>query len=314
MRDHARRNVCRVGAVLVAVTLIAARGAHGQLRSEYLAPEKYLGARGTSLGDATGSDEYDIESMYRNPATLAYLRNTNVLVDQRHDYINHVFNENIAGRIFATHTMALGLGAGIESAGRFATADPYKFMQYDLDAAYAFRVPSVSSDLSLGLLGNFRLGQDDSLTRKAAQFSAGLMYSPTPGTSYAVIYRGLGTSIGYTSTATGDGEFTRGEIQHPARSLEIGSTMRYPGMSSLPFLTISISGEKDFTSRVVRIRGGVELVIRDMLYLRLGYLNAEVWQVRYGIGLTIAGLTFDYAIMPLVGAGRFDEMTLKVRI
>jgi len=311
MSVHGRAGVA---CTLVATAVVLAwSGARGQ--SLYEPPvQKYLGARGMALGDAIGSDEFDIESMYRNPATLAYLRHANVVADQRHDYAGGVFSENIAGRVFASRTMAVGLGAGMESAGKFTTAGPYKFTQYDLDAAWAFRVPSVSSDLSLGLLGNFRLAQDDSLSRRAAQFAAGLMYSPTPGTSYSVIYRGLGTGVDYTAEEAGTAQVTRGGIRHPPRSLEIGSTMRYPSTSAIPFLTISISGEKDFATRLVRLRGGAEVVIADVLSLRLGYLNAEVWQVRYGIGLSIAGVTFDYAIMPLVGAGKFDEMTLKIGI
>jgi hypothetical protein len=43
----------------------------------------------------------------------------------------------------------------------------------------------------------------------------------------------------------------------------------------------------------------------------VGYVNAEARQFRYGVGVLISRLSFDYAVMPMAGAGRFDELTLK---
>jgi hypothetical protein len=273
--------------------------------------QKYLGARGMALGDAIGSDEYDIEAMYQNPATLTFLRAPGIMIDQRHDFSNQIFRENIAGRVFANRLQAVGLGFGVENAGKLTKNGPFNFLQYDLDAGYSFRLTALSPSLSIGVLGNLRMGKDDSASHSAARFSLGIMYSPAPGTSYSVIVRGMGTDLSYTAGDQSGVPVTRGEVIHVPRSLEIGSTMRYPAMSGLPYITLSIAGEKEFVSRVLRIRGGFEAIFLNVVSLRIGYVSAEARQFRYGMGILISRLSFDYAIMPTAGAGRFDELTLK---
>ena len=275
------------------------------------AAQKFLGARGMALGDAIGSDESDIEAMYQNPGTLSFLRAPGVMIDERHDYENQVFRENFAGRLFANRLQAVGIGLGVETAGKLTKNGPFNFEQYDLDAGYSIRITPLSPSLSLGLLGNFRMGKDDSASHSAARFSLGLLYTPAPGTSYSVILRGMGTDLSYTADNSSGSWITRGEAVHPSRSLEIGSTMRYPAMSGIPYITLSIAGEKDFVTRVLRIRGGFEAIVMDIVSFRVGYVNAEIRQFRFGAGLAISRLSFDYAIMPVTGAGRFDEVTLK---
>ena len=311
------RQMYRAGAFLAIIGLATPPVAHAQSPGEVPAVyqpqiQKFLGARGTALGDAIGSDEYDIEAMYQNPATLTFLRNSSLVVDQRHDYDNHVFGENIAARVFSNRFNAVGIGLGVEHAGKLSKGGLFNFMQEDLDVGYAFRLAGLSSSLSLGVLGNFRLGKDDSASRSAAQFSFGLMYSPSPGTSYSVILRGFGTDIAYSSLPVNGENMTRGALSQIQKSLEVGSTMRYPSEGTSPYLTISIAGEKDFVTKVLRVRGGVEAILMGMLSLRLGYVNAEVRQLRYGAGIAVGRLAFDYAVMPTIGAGRFDELTLKV--
>jgi hypothetical protein len=287
---------------------------HGAARAQAVEPaaQKYIGARGIALGDAIGSDEFDIEAMYQNPATLSFLRRPDIMIDERHVYDDQIFAENIAGRVFANRTTAIGLGAGVEHAGKLTHGGPFNFVQEDLDAGLAYRFPSVSSDLSVGVLGNLRAGKDAARTREAARFSLGLMYSPAPGISYSAIYRGLGTDLAYTAAAPPNAPVTQAQVEQLPKSLELGSTMRYPASSAEPFMTISIAGEKDFTTHVLRIRGGIETIIMDVLSLRMGYVNAEVRQWRLGAGVTVGRLLVDYAVMPVTGAGRFDEVTLKV--
>jgi len=310
MSRELRKTLCGVGWLLAA--LAAPRVCRGQSEvAVQSAVQKYIGARGMALGDAIGSDGQDIESMYQNPATLSFLRGANVMIDQGVGIVNQVFQENIAGRLYAGDLGALGLGIGVEHSGKFTRNSPLNFLQSDLDVGYSFRVTSVSTDLSLGILGNFRVAKDDSASRSAARFSLGLMYSPSAGTSYSVIYRGLGTDISYSAYDLAGARITQMGLDRLPRSLEIGSTLRYPSLSGPPFLTMSISGEKDFLEQVVRLRGGLELILANIVSLRVGYVSARVSEFRYGVGLSIAGLKLDVGAMPLSGPGRGEEATLK---
>ena len=287
----------------------------GRAQVEYHPPDqKYIGARGAALGDAIASDEYNIESMYRNPATLASLRRAEAVADQRHDYAEGVFGDDIAARVFASRAMALGIGLGATHAGKLTHGGAFRFTEYDLDAGYAYRFPAASTNFSIGVLGNLRTARDDSASRSAGQVSLGLLYSPAAGTSYSLVYRGLGTGLSYAADPAAPGPVTSARVDHFAKSLEVGSTMRYPASSTVPFITISIAGEKDLETRFLRLRGGAEYTLAGILSFRLGYVNAEVWQVRYGLGLSLPWLSVDYAVMPVASAGKFDEITLRIAL
>lgn len=310
MRRELRGKICGLGWLLAA--LAAPYICRGQTEVAFQpAVQNFIGARGMALGDAIGSDGQDIESMYQNPATLSFLRAANVMIDHREVFDSRIFQENIAGRLFAGRFGALGLGIGVEHSGKFTKSGPFNFVQSDLDVGYSFRVMSVSTDLSLGVLGNFRMAKGDSASRSAARFSLGLMYSPSAGTSYSVVYRGLGSDISYAAGELAGSRFTQVGVDRLARSLEIGSTLRYPSLSGPPFLTMSIAGEKDFVEKVVRIRGGLELILANIVSLRLGYVSARVSEFRYGFGLSIADVRLDFGAMPLPGPGRGEEVTLK---
>lgn len=252
--------------------------------------------------------------MYQNPAALSFLRTAVVMFDHRQEIDNRVLGENIAGRLFAGRFGALGLGVGVKHGGKLTKSGPFNFLQTDLDAGYSYRLTGVSTDLSVGVLGNFRIGKDDSASRSAARFSLGLLYAPSPATSYSVIYRGLGTDISYVAGDLSGVRYTTGSVDRLERSLEIGSTLRYPATSGPPVMTISIAGEKDLVQRALRIRGGLEVIVAGIVGLRVGYVNGVVREFRYGAGVSIARLKLDFAAMPVAGAGRFGEFTLKFAI
>ena len=310
MPGELRTRICCAGWLLAA--LAGPYVCEGQTEAAFQpAVQKNIGARGMALGDAIGSDGQDIESMYLNPATLSFLRAANVIIDHREGFDNQIFQENIAGRLFAGSFGALGLGIGVEHSGKFTRSGPFNFVQTDLDVGYSFRVMNVSTDLSLGILGNFRTAKVDSASRSGSRFSLGLMYSPSAGTSYSVVYRGLGSDISYSVSDVAGVRFTHLGVDRLNRSLEIGSTLRYPSLSGPPFLTMSIAGEKDFVEKVVRLRGGLEFILANSVSLRIGYVSARVSEFRYGLGLSIARLTLDFGAMPLPGQGRGEEITLK---
>jgi len=250
--------------------------------------------------------------MYLNPATLSFLANGDVMADHRYEYNNKVFQENIAARVYDGRAQAIGLGVGIVQCGTLTNHTPFRFSEFDVDAGYSLRILSFTPDVSLGVLGNFRFSSVESHSVSAAQFSIGLLYSPSAGTSYSVVYRGIGHSVLYTVAPDAPASTTLNQQDDVPRSLEIGSTMRFPAESREPFINLSVAGERDYVTKTLRVKGGIEAVIMSQFCLRLGYVNAEVRELRYGAGFSIGILTIDYAAMPWERAGKFNEVTLKI--
>jgi hypothetical protein len=298
---------------LISVLIMIPCLVRGQGTTEYRpATWNYPGARSAGLGDAVSSDTYDIEGMYQNPAVLSFLRNPSLMLDFRHDWYNKIIEENLVVPILAGHSPSFGLGIGAENSGAMSRNRVLFFKQLDINAACSFKLSGLAPDLSVGILGEFRIGRDDSVTRSAARFSLGLLYAPDTGPSYSVVYRGLGKTIGYRSVPGVGGNSTTGRLEESPRSLEIGSTMRFPELSRSPIVTISVAGERDFISSVFRLKGGIEATFFKLLSLRLGYQRAEIAQLRCGAGLTVGSFSIDYALMPSELAGQFDEITVKV--
>ena len=318
MEGKRRKRILQGGpalGVIAGLIVLVHSVSEGQGTTEYKpATWNFPGARSAALGNAASSDPYDIEGMYQNPAVLSFLRNPSGVLDYRHDWSNRVSQENTAVPILAGHKTSFGVGIGVENSGKLTRNEALSFTQLDIDAACAFRFPGAESDVSLGILCEFRAGRDDSLSHTAAQFSVGLLYAPAAGPSYSIVYRGLGKTIAYSSASGAGGNSTRGRLEESPRSLEIGSTMRFPDLYRTPLLTFSVAGERDFISRIFRLKGGMEMTFFKMLNLRMGYAKAETAQLSCGAGFSIALFSLDYAIMPSVQSGQFNEVTLKVAI
>jgi hypothetical protein len=248
--------------------------------------------------------------MYQNPAVLSFMRTPGVLLNQRYSQFERVFQENIAARIFANRVHAFGLGMGVEHSGKLWKNTLFNFLQFDVDAAYSFKIPEMTQNLSFGILGDFRMGKDDSLASSAAQVSVGLFYAPATGPSYSLIYRGLGKTITYTSTRFSGQTVTSSQIEDSPRSIEIGSTMKFPD-SGRPYLIISVAGERDLISKEFRVKGGIETIVLNTLSLRVGYVKAEAPQLRYGAALSISRFSLEYATMPWEQPGWITDFTLK---
>jgi hypothetical protein len=249
--------------------------------------------------------------MYQNPAALSFLRSPGIMLDYRHDWTDKVFQENVGVPVFSGRATSFGLGVGAENSGKLTGNRVLNFTQLDLYGALSFKLPGMSPGLSVGILGDLRAGRDDSVSRATGQFSIGVMFAPTGGPDYSIVYRGLGQTIGYASSPVTGRDVTRGTIVESPRSLEIGSTMRYPESNRIPIMTLSVAGERDFISKVFRVKGGVEATLFSMLNLRLGYVKAETSQLRFGLGFTASWFSIDYAAMPSDQAGQFDEITLR---
>jgi len=266
-----------------------------------------VGARGAALGNAIVADIATIENMYLNPSSLLFVRESSLFLNNRQEWTNHVFEENITVPIFATRTQALAVGASVSHAGYIKPQFRLRFLQIGTDIGYSL---SIVGAFSAGLLVSVRRGQVESSAVTTGWLTLGLMYSPTPAISYAVAFRGIGKGIDYSYDEANAKSVVRQADDLP-KIMEVGATMSYPATGSKSIFSLSLSGERRFEEGVIRYKGGIEVLPWNFLRLRIGHIG-RIREFRFGAGISIEGFTLDYAISPNNEIGRFDEVSLSL--
>ncbi len=265
------------------------------------------GARGGALGGALVSDNHDIEGLYSNTATLREMPLPGITIDHRHDWDQGIFYEDLALRLFSSDYQALGAGFRVTDGGSYGPRRLFDFTQYAADIGYAF---DVIPNLHLGILGGGRIGEASGDRKTGYSVSLGVLYSPTPSVSYGFAVRDLGKSLQYLYSPN-TGRTTVGLTTTSPATLETGGTFRFPAQNRMPYLQISVAIERDYGTRNLWYKGGIELTPWPFLAARVGYINETVVQGTGGLGLTIGNFRFDYAIMPRKQASRYDEFSIK---
>jgi hypothetical protein len=254
------------------------------------------------------ADVYDIESFYFNTASLVFLRKPSALLSHRHNWVNQVFQENVAAPLYMDRTFSFAVSGGVVHAGYLNPQKSLKFTQYSMDAGFAYQF---YPDLSVGVMGSVRQGRTDTDRLTGWWGSIGLMYSPNPGVSYGLNLGGLGNGLLYFfDESASTTRILRLDVLPLV--LEFGSTMRFPFQTRSPVISVAISGERNFRTRKFRVKGGFEAYFYDVFWLRIGVVAGDViTQIRYGFGMALGRFQGDYGVMPKEFAGRFDEFTLK---
>ena len=269
---------------------------------------RFSGARGAALGGALGSDAYDIETLYWNPAGINTIARPGIMASHRHDWDLAVYEEGIAARLVKSGGHALAASVRVIHAGSIGQVKDLKFRQFSGDIAYAYEL---ITDFSFGILAGVRMGSTDAGSTTGYSMSLGILYSPSPSVSYGLTMRDLGRSLEYLPQSIAAGARPTLDEFRPA-AMEISSTLRFPSKSRSHFLQILVAVEHNMITKEYLYRGGLEVLLTDFLAARLGYVNAPVTQANGGLGLMLGRLELDYAIMPRKsGAARFDEWSLK---
>jgi hypothetical protein len=260
------------------------------------------GARAAALGDAYVSDPYDVNSFYWNPATLTFLKNYSISANTIIDWKDLVWKNTIAVpyKIDGSNSAALGLSASY----------PGSFMYYSLNLGYA-RI--LSSNLSAGVFIDLHRGNTRTGELWGGSGAFGFLYAPSPGVSYALVFRGVGGNVRYSSYST----YEKLDKVEPNRSILIGTTFIFPSVNRSPFIYINLAAEKIIGVNKFISKAGLEYWIASYVALRCGVVSGptltrgSVATGRAGLGLHIGHIRFDYGITPSVAEEQFHQMSIS---
>jgi len=198
--------------------------------------------------------------------------------------------------IMLTHTGNLNHSGGA----------PLQFMQYGMDIAYA---RAVTPTLSLG--GRIGASTAESGTERstARSWSAGCFYSPSPGSTYGLVYTGIGTTIAVRR----DGSGTALVTETVPASLGLGLSIQYPSFVGRRMLVLSVADEKSIGESGSRYKIGLEVYPLRTIALRAGYVALPgAAAAHYGAGFIADRIEIDYAISPNNAVSQFHEISLLV--
>jgi len=278
------------------------------------------GARAAANAESGVGDILDIASMYGNPASLAFLTSTDILLSHRKDWNEKIFHENLTVPVLLSTKVALGVGASAHRAGTFSSSSNLKFTEYGIDVGIGFRIYPV---LSFGVMFSGYNGVTDRGNLSAGLASLGVVYSPTPDISYGLKFNGLGAANRYYLSSDG----TQSMVQRitPDQSVEIGSTMRFPTTRERPIIVVSIAAQKfvrggdpRLSSRAQidenRIRGGIEIRPVSSVGMRFGYLSGPFQRgPRFGLVVSVSQIEIAYTAATGERDYRYDVFSLQVR-
>lgn len=278
------------------------------LRQYSVRPERF-GARSMSNGDATIADAHDASSMYFNPAALGFIQHTSPVANSRLDSNSSALSSGIAVpfRIGSEQIIAVGLVTNYYG----ATLSKPDFVCYGFDLAFASKIIST---LSGGAILNLRYGSTVEGSFKSglliASGSFGLLYSPNPGISYAIAYRGVGSGMLFSQNK--DSRFVQSERELP-QSVESGLTFRYPSSSKRPIVVLSMAIEKSLADSRGKNKAGLEISPFDFISFRMGLItNDPTTLFRTGVGTNLLGFRLDYAICPNSSTGSEQQLSISV--
>jgi hypothetical protein len=255
-------------------------------------------ARAAAFADAYICDPYDVNSFYWNPASLTFLKMYSVVANSVMSWDRLIFRNNVAVpyRLGDDQTAALGVAANYFS----------RLAYYSLDLGYAKKL---SPTVSAGIFLDLGYAASRSTERWVGSGSLGILYAPTPGISYGMVYKGLGTGVQYTN----DGIKETLEFKKPKQSFLTGMTFFFPSINRRPYLIVSLTAEKILGTANFISKAGIEVMPFPFLAARFGILSSPIVATgRAGIGLYLSRFRIDYAISPSVAEDRLHQISIGV--
>jgi hypothetical protein len=270
----------------------------------------FLGARNVALASANMAEPHDISSIYGDPATIAFLENPSVVLNQLQGNEGEM-QENLAFPLVYDRSQMLAFGAELYTLGEFTSTSQARRYAIGYDIAFAQKV---ASTVSVGGSVSFRHGVIPQLSRaNAASYTLGIDYVPNEDVSYGLALGGLGTGVEFVND---NSIVTPVQVTLP-RVLQVSAVMRFPTESSLerPFLVMALASEKAFGTPGVDYKGGLEYYPVRFLALRFGYVAGPVASgQRFGVGLRLGLFALDFAAYPATVTGSrvlFGQMSIS---
>lgn len=305
-KTSTRRTQC---AALAAFILFFGNAAGAQQDNDR-SPTYGIGARAASLAEAYATEYADVLSMYWNPASLAFIERNSLTFD----YLNDVDNGTAMGtfsipfRLSGNDVMGVGLTAmqvGIkDGAGAIIRGS-----RYGLNFSSA---RLLTSTLSFGARVAVQHGQTEDSRLWTGSTVFGLLYSPSPEISYAIVYSGIGLGMEHSYDLQGPPKLVFSKVSLPS-TLHLGLAMRYPSSRTDRVVTVSLANEKIFGSPGIVYKGAIEVNATRYAALRAGYVAApSMASPRYGVGFFLNRFQIDYAYATGEGVQRFHQLTLSI--
>jgi hypothetical protein len=185
-------------------------------------------------------------------------------------------------------------------------SQPY-FASEGADIGYANRI---TPTLSVGMLTRIRYSSIAGSSLWSASAAIGLQYYPSPGISYGLVFKDIGSGVVYSYE--GAKSLLSYEMNLP-RSLTIGSTFHFPSMAEHPYVSLSMDCELLLGPSQFINKGGIEIEPWRFLALRIGGLTSNAGNIlRFGIGLLFSSIQVDYAVSPSLTSERFHQISVSV--
>lgn len=203
-----------LGTVLILMGGVSAEG-------QSIIRNSFLGARNVALASANMAEPHDISSIYSDPATIAFLENPSVVLNQLQGNEGEM-QENLAFPLVYDRSQMLAFGAELYTLGEFTNTSQARRYAIGYDIAFAQRV---ASTVSVGGSVSFRHGVVSQVSRaNAASYTLGIDYVPNEDVSYGLALGGLGTGIEFVND---NSIVTPVQVTLP-RVLQVSAVMRFP--------------------------------------------------------------------------------------
>lgn len=286
--------------------------ARGQESTVYLSAPFQVGARVVGFAGAIAGDNPDVSVMYGNPAALAFLENSSIILTHTLEKSTDVMDENIAAPLFLRHDEVVGIALSVNHVGHLSntTKNGFMVMQYGYDVGYSRRV---TPDLSLGGTLNVRYARSSDSKLWGLSSSFGVFYYPTADVSYGAALTDVGSGIKYIFNGTN----TLLNSENMSKSFIAGAAFRFPAITGANrIFTINLAARKVFDHPNIFYFGGVEILPISVLVLRVGYLAAAstVEYASFGAGFRFDKWKLDFGATPSKASNQIYQLTLTTSI
>lgn len=266
------------------------------------APHVYkYDTRTTALGDATVADPTNLSVININPASLAFVRNFEVIqFNTFQNWNNNLMLNNATLPVYRDANNRLAAQVGISNSG-LNTTNPLGGNQqpepelnlYQVDLAYSYSYENV---ISVGVYNNTTLSQNSDAKYWTNFTTIGMLYAPSPTLSYGMVVRGIGRSVVYNITQNGN---TTLGSQNLRESLELGANIRFPVEADDTNVSLSLANEKRFGENGIWYKVGLEVIAESIVAIRGGYVlhpESRLYAPRFGLGFIADFVQVDYSV------------------
>ncbi|KAF0140755.1 MAG: hypothetical protein FD122_2213 [Stygiobacter sp.] len=280
---------------------------------EIIVPPK-RGARNAAMGDALVSESGDISTVYLNPASLIFLKETSLFINHGQLSNNLGMTENFAVPLLQLNSLILSVGLESYHLGYIGNKTSFPGQNiFEFGYNFSAATNAIAPTFSIGTTVGLQYGRTNHSKTWAASYSLGINYSPSADINYGLALSGLGDYIKYSQTDT----VLYAERKTPGKSLVVGASMKYPSASSLrrTVFVLAMASEKIFGRSGLLYKAGFEVIPWKFLNLRFGYVfGPSVSEPRIGLGINYSALVFEYVFFSGPNPVMLQQFSISIRM